>query len=178
VSTEHPGLASVEYARLIEEQLAEERSTKLSLEGRGITVITTSGTMVGVLFALLAFANAAQVALSGIAQWLIAAAVILLVGSAVLGLRVNRPRTYDEMDPGSMESILLGADGEWGPDLDESRDEGVRRVAQLHLEVLKNARQANGEKAKLLIRAQGGEVFGIVLLGIAILVVLAHGVPA
>jgi hypothetical protein len=43
------------YADLVKEELAREQARKTSLEQRGLSVISTSGALVSLLFALLAF---------------------------------------------------------------------------------------------------------------------------
>jgi hypothetical protein len=48
------------YTALIIEQLAEERSRKTSLEQRGISVITSSGALVTLLFGLAALTTKPQ----------------------------------------------------------------------------------------------------------------------
>lgn len=48
------------YAAYVNEQLAAQDSRKTSIEQRGIAVITTSGTLVSLLFGLVAVLTAAD----------------------------------------------------------------------------------------------------------------------
>jgi hypothetical protein len=57
------GVASVGgpiYVELLKERLQEERAHKTSLEQRGLSVITSSGTLVTLLFALAAVVTASK----------------------------------------------------------------------------------------------------------------------
>lgn len=167
----HPlsDLAGAAYSSFIDSQLAEERSSKISLESRGITVITTSGSVVGVLFGLLAvIGGTTQFVLPEDARPWFAAALLTLTVSAVGGLLVNLPLAYEEADPKALEGLLINPDGSWAPEWEESIIEGSRRVAQVNIKLLSAARNKNRMKSFLLFSAQIAEVVGVALLAIAV----------
>lgn len=162
-------LAGAAYSSFIDAQLAEERNSKISLESRGITVITTSGSVVGVLFGLLAvIGGTTEFVLPEDARPWFAAALLTLTVSAIGGLLVNLPLAYEEADPKALEDLLINPDGSWAPEWEESIIEGSRRVAQVNIRLLSAARNTNRVKSFLLISAQIAEVVGVALLAMAV----------
>lgn len=167
----HPlsDLAGAAYSSFIDSQLAEERNSKISIESRGITVITTSGSVVGVLFGLLAvIGGTTQFVLPDDARPWFAAALLTLTVSAIGGLLVNLPLAYEEADPGALEGLLINPDGSWASEWEESIVEGSRRVAQVNIKLLRAARNKNRVKSLLLASAQIAEVVGVALLAMAV----------
>jgi hypothetical protein len=162
-------LAGAVYSSFIESQLAEERSSKSSLENRGITVITTSGSVVGVLFGLLAvIGGTTQFELPAEARSWFGVALVALTLSAIGGLLVNMPLAYEEADPEALKSLLFNPDGSWAPEWEESAIEGSKRVAQANIKLLGVARKKNRVKSRILFYSQITEVVGVGLLAIAI----------
>ena len=158
------------YGALIDAQLAEERLTKTSLEQRGITVITTGGAIVGLLFGLVAVVTqATEFALpDGVRPWL-TWSLMSFTASTLDGLLVNFPTTYEEAKPGSLREFIRTADDDWAPDWEQSDFVGSRQVAELNVRLLEVARAANSFKARFLFGALLLEVLGIALLAIVVL---------
>jgi hypothetical protein len=87
---------------------------KGSLEQRGITVVTTSATLVTLIFTIVSFVLA-HVGSSGInphsfIKGSIDLAVILLVAAAVFGLAINLPVPYGTPDPRDLAGFLFDED--------------------------------------------------------------------
>src|SRR5262245_59701725 len=82
------------YTALVGARLAEEEGRGRSLQARGLAVVTTSGTLVTLIFAVAHFVPRATVAarIPGASRWLLAIAVVAFVGAAVAGLLANVPR--------------------------------------------------------------------------------------
>ena len=98
-------IAGKAYEALIVEQLSEERDRKKTLEARGIGVITTSGTIVALLFALGALVSDQEgFRLSDIGQSLLAAAVLAFAIACFLGIKVHgrQPNTWRQRLNGCM----------------------------------------------------------------------------
>ncbi|HXP21413.1 MAG TPA: hypothetical protein VN840_17355 [Streptosporangiaceae bacterium] len=159
--------AGAAYAGLIADQLAEERNRKTSLEARGITVITTSGTLATLLFALTAgLTTAAKFRLPGPARLPLLLALVAFVAAAAFGLATNLPLRYQE--PTSAGLARLVSARYWsGP-----AEIGQLRVAEAEITALAAARSANGRKVTLLLAAILSEVLAVVFLTWAIAVVL------
>src|SRR5438093_1388669 len=100
--------AGTEYNAFVTAQLAEERSTKTSLESRGITVITTSGTLVTLLFGLVALATktAQTYTLPDPAPGLLVLAAGLFTLAAVFGLLTNWALSYMEASLTGLTELL------------------------------------------------------------------------
>ena len=158
-----PVRAGTAIGQLIEEQLAEERERKASLEARGLSVITTSGVLVTLLLGFGALVSGDDdVVLPGVAEAVLIAGLVGFVGAAVAGLYTNSPVEYDEAEPEDLRAWLE-------PQLWESESvAGELRAAEARVEVLAAARRVNDRKALVLAGAIAAEVVAIVLLAAAV----------
>lgn len=164
-----PGLAGVAYAELIKDQLESERSRKESLEQRGITVITTSGVLVSLLFGLGAVVTSNKLFnVPDLARSLLVVAVVLFVLAALADLLLNSPREYEEAELAYLES--LSSKEVW----EASASLGGRRAAQMRLKVLGKARQVNRDKAKWLVGAVVFEVGAVGFVAGSVVVILVN----
>jgi hypothetical protein len=166
-STESAGSA---YGELIKEQLEAERARKASLEQRGITVITTSGVLVSLLFGLGAVVTSAKAfQVPALARILLVVAVGLFVLAALAGLVLNSPRQYEEAELAYLD--LLYTKDVW----DASVSLGGRRSAEMRLKILRKARQVNRDKAKWLVAAVVFEVGAVAFVAASVIVILLNG---
>lgn len=157
---------------MIGEQVREERDTKESLERRGLAVITTSGVLVSLLFALGAIVtDSPDFSLPLGSRRALIAALVAFVVAGICGVMCNVPRLYPE---GASESLYrLTSRETW-----EARHAiGSRRAARLNVAILTHAREVNSKKAKWLRRAMVVEVVAVALVGIAIGGALVVGTP-
>jgi uncharacterized membrane protein len=88
-------------AACVQEQLARQDARKTSLEQRGITVITTAGALVTLLFGLAAFTTkrSQTFALPGGASYLLVAALVLFFGAALAAILTNVPLSTKKPAP-------------------------------------------------------------------------------
>ena len=159
--------AGAVYEDLIKEQLAEERNLKASLEQRGITVVTTAGTLVSLLFGLAAVVTTAkQFSVPGATRaWLTVAAGGFLL-AAVTAIAINWPRRYQEAAVEGLRRLVQPTTWK-GPN-----DPAARRVTELRVEILLSARRVNRQKARLLTLALVAEVVGISCVAMGIVTIL------
>jgi phage-related minor tail protein len=158
--------ASDRYWDLVREQLAEERARKNSIEQRGIAVITSSGTLVTLLFGLTALATKAQnYQLPPIAAFALAVAAVLFVLAALVGIAVNWAYYYIEVEPDGLRGLL---DENWAGD----EAEAAKVVATAWTDIIENARINNARKGKLLRAAMLLEASALSALIGAVAVVL------
>ena len=156
--------------KLIEDQLAEERSTKSSLESRAIGVITSSGALATLLFALAALVSKPTgYRLPDLARYVLLATLVAFMAAAVLAILAARPGTYHEVD---VDSLKLAAAPEA---MAAPAEDGGPKIAAVLVEIIATARQRNAEKARSLKAAVGLEAAAAVLLAIAVGVVLVVG---
>lgn len=166
----NPEKAGAAYVQLIDEQLREERSRKVSLEGRGISVITTSGTIVALLFGLTAGLTAGLGhSLPKIVRLPLLLSLIAFVAAASLGLATNVPLKYRE--PTSRGLAKLIDPIFWSA----TAITGELRVSEAKVRILSAARTANNLKAMLYIIAIGSELLATVFLAWAVVAILYNG---
>lgn len=88
---------------LIQDQFIQERAIKDSLESRASAVIASAGTLVTLLFALVALVTKSQqYSLPVASRFLIGVALAAFLIAAVLAILVIRPRTYGAVDERSL----------------------------------------------------------------------------
>jgi hypothetical protein len=162
-----PDVAGSAYHDLIDGQLAREDSRKVSLESRGITMITSASTIVTLLFGLAALATqSSKFTLTGGSKAALAVAVGFLLLSAVLGVLTNAPLSYSEADPQALVRLLEERFW-WGdPAI------GRMRTAELEINQVSRARRMNSLKAKLLVAGLAAEILGVFAVAVAVLEIL------
>ena len=153
---------------VVRDQLAQERAIKTSLEARAGGVITSSGTLVTLLLAIIGLVSGpGGVQLGAAAKALIVGALVCFLAAAVLAMLAVRPRTYSGMDRADLKAISTEhawkAPGAYaGP-----------RIASALVDMIDRSRDMNRIKAAQLGWAIGVEVAAIVFLGLtAVAVVL------
>jgi len=163
-----------------EAELAHEQERKKSLEQRGITVITTSGTLVTLVFALTTVVQkgkAFEVFLRRERVWL-QTSLLLFVIAATLALLVNLPRGYHALQIRDLR-LLLGIESKHEPSIQESKpqlsNEGAHVViARKQTGVLFFARKLNSFKAWSLVFAIAFEVSAVACLAWAAFRIMEH----
>lgn len=153
--------------KMVEDQLAEERSTKSSLETRAIAVITSSGALVTLLFALAALVTKpAEYELPNAARAVLLLTVLAFITAAVLAIVAATPGTYQEITVESLKAATtetaMGAPA----------SQGEPRIAQVLVQIIETARTKNAAKARYLKAAVTTEAIAAVLLATAIVIVL------
>ncbi len=131
----------------------------MSLEARGITVVTTAGAVATLLFGFATFAHHSGFDLTHHAAHVLRWAVVAFVVASALAFATNVPLFYDEPNRSTPTKLLGDA---WKED-DEL--EAQRQVARAWGKVFVKAKKMNAIKAGLLLAAVGAEVLGIALIG-------------
>jgi hypothetical protein len=131
------------YADFVKSLLDAEESRKSSLEQRGIGIITTSGTLVTLLFGLIAVITSAKsFAFPAAARGWITLAAIFFVVAAAAGIVVNAPLFY-----GRIEVSQADLKPAWQDDAPTARS----AVTGVRLKRLRAAQSVNGFKAGTLV---------------------------
>jgi hypothetical protein len=154
-------------AKLIESELDAEESRKTSVESRGNLVITTSGGLVTLLFALAALVTGQDKYVPpALAVVFLLAALVAFVAAAVLGLLTGAVRDYARVRIADLRQTVQ-------TEFDTiTAAEAQRRIAENNLTVLADARKQTTSKARLLQRAVIAEVAAVGFLAVAVAVVL------
>jgi hypothetical protein len=159
--------AGAAYGQLISDQLTEERNRKSSLEARGVTVITTSGTLATLLFALTAGLTASSdFKMPEDAKLPLLLALIAFVAAATCGLATNVPLLYRETTPQGLAK-LVDAKYWTAPSAI-----GQLRVAAAQVTLLTASRSANNLKVRLLIAAVAAELLAVIFISWAVAAIL------
>ncbi len=142
---------------LINDQLAEERARKESLEQRGFAVITSSGTTVTLLFALTTLVTRPDsFVLEGQAKGLLAGAAIAFSMAAFLAIFIQKPLQYQEPSAGWLTTVT--GPGVWRV---VSAGTASHRAAQARVDSIKSFREKNLLKVRLLTASLFFEAFAI-----------------
>jgi hypothetical protein len=154
-------------AKLIESELDAEEARKTSVESRGNLVITTSGGLVTLLFALAALVSGQDKYVPpALAVVFILAALVFFVAAAVLGLLTGAVRDYARVKISDVrETVQTEFDTITIAD-------AQRRIAENNLAVLEEARRQTTGKAGLLQLAVIAEVAAVGLLAVVVAIVL------
>jgi hypothetical protein len=156
--------APVVYSDLVKTLLDIENGRRTSLEQKGAAVITTSGTLVTLLFGLVAVITSAdKFVLPGEADGPLVAALILFVVACGFAIMMSLPIPYGQ------SNITVDQLSQWWGD---STPQALAAVAGLRLQAIGVARQRNAVKVALLLVALFSELAALALLTVAVLAVV------
>ena len=150
------------YAEYIAEQIQRQEERKKSIEARGVTVITTSGTLATLLLGLAALTTKEQTTftLPTAAQDPLEWALIAFAAAALASIFTQLPMRYEEASAEGLRGLV---DTSWN----DSEEEALDAVARNRLTVLKRAKHVNGLKAWALFAAVSGEALAVIALAVA-----------
>jgi hypothetical protein len=150
------------YSNFILERLAAEETRKMSLEQRGISVVTTSGALVTATFAIAAIVTSRSSfkVPHSIVALLTGVAGAFLV-SALFAISTNLPLRYRDIDV--MRTIRL-MHSHWSDD----QQTALARITATRGVLLRSARESNTRKSILLLIAMLAEAAAILLLALAV----------
>lgn len=156
------------YSSLIKEQLEQERARKQSLEQRGLAVVTSSGTLVTLLFAVGALATEAKgLQLPQDSRVLMILALLFFAGAGILGILTNRPDIYLEVETEWLRKTLNPI--AWGY---KDVPLGMRRSAEARVRSIESFRERNPKKVKLLVGAIACEVIAVAFVAVGVVLLL------
>lgn len=162
-----PNVAGAAYRGLIDDALKREDVRKVSFEARGLSIITSSGTIVTLVFGLAALATqATKFKLDSTTKTALAVSLGCLIVAAVFGILCNMPIGYGEADEKDLKRLL--EDRFWLGRIAV----GQKRVADAEIDQIDIARKANTSKGKLLVAGLVFEVLGVVAVAVGVLLIL------
>jgi hypothetical protein len=163
--TEDSGYAA--YGQFVKDELDAQDLRKSSFEQRGLAVITTSGALVTLLFALAALSTTESetFVLPDSAQTWLSIALILFFLSALAALLTNAPFVYQAVEAERIRGRLR-------EDPPRSADSAVRDIAFTRADALEAAKAKNGIKGRALIAAMALEALAVGCVAVAIWIVL------
>lgn len=157
-------------ADLIATELEAEQSVAASLQARGLAVISSSGTLVTLLFGLSALAtNADHFKLPAAIKPPLCLAAVLLVAAALAGIATNAPRGTRLTALARLRPLLELP--YWAYPASSARQE----VARTQLSVAEAARKVNRFRARLLLAGITLEIAGIASVTWAVVALIVRG---
>lgn len=152
---------------LVRAELTNEFARKASLEQRGLAVITSSGTLVTLLFAIGAVAGGGPLADNASTRNALLAALFGFIAAAISGIVVNWPWHTEAIPvdaPDGLRDLIK-------PATFFSEDQEVdRRIAEVQVRQIVGLRRVNGWKAFALLAGLSLEVLAV--LGVAAVVTM------
>jgi hypothetical protein len=150
------GAGSV-FAEFVASEVERERARRATLDQRGITIVTSSGTLVTLLSALAAFAALGEgnPTPGPVTLCFFALALASFVIAAIFGLATNRSQGQVVLTTSSMEKWR--SDIAWSQPADDAR----RLIFHFQVETLQSLRVGNEYKSRLVNR---GLLFQLVAL--------------
>jgi hypothetical protein len=156
------------YARYAEAELELQHARRDSLEKRGLSVVTTSGALVSLLFGLVAVLIGAKnyVLPDAARSWLYAALGLFFI-AAVGALVTNAPLRYLTVKP---EDLLEAANNRWA----DSAEVAQRMVFITRVKVMGDTKRKNDLKGKVLLAAMAAEVLAVGCVAMAVRLVITN----
>jgi hypothetical protein len=157
------------HRSLLLDQLTDERTTKHSIEQRGMAVIASAGTLVTVTLGFTALAtNDESAALRPAVVVLLTVALAMLVAASAAGLVINLPARLPMVDTDDLASLARRED--W----DVADRESLRTEYQILVRLLAELRAVNQRRARMLLAALVAEVGALFLMGIGVVLLLGR----
>ena len=155
------------YSDFIEKQLAREDATQTSLEARGLSVVSTAGTLVTLLFGVGALISGLKTfALSGEARDNLFVALVFLVLAALAAIASNLPMFYKAVTPASMRTLL---NSNWT----DPEATAEKFTSETRIDVIERAQTVNSLKGYAVMLAMGIEVVGVFFVAKAVGLILS-----
>lgn len=153
----------VVYAEFVEKLLGDQAARKASVEQRGVLLVTTAGTLITLIFAVVGLAtrDVGQLNLpDSVRQWLIGALALLLL-AAGFGIAANAPLRYKNVRADDLRDRI---EEHW----DEDASSASFRVTTTRLEILEVEAHRNNVKVRLLFVGVLAEAAALVPLALAL----------
>jgi hypothetical protein len=146
------------YAEFMQDQLTSEETRKVSLEQRGLAVITSSGVLATFSFGALAlFKQRDIIDIPRVGAYMLLGSAVTLLIAATLALAANSPLRYRAINPSAMAQTMRE---HWADD----DSAALARITSTRAQLLASVRSANDLKAVFLLAALIAEVLGVAFL--------------
>ncbi|MFD0203648.1 MULTISPECIES: hypothetical protein [Saccharothrix] len=155
------------YTAFIESELKAERDRRTAFDGRGQSLVTTSGALVTLLGGLAALVRTpAAVRLPTPASTAVGVALVLFVGAAACGIVAGWNRLYAVVTVPTLHRMTTG---HWKDDEVDARN----NVATVQLKTLDTLRRANRFKARWVGIGLIAQASALLVLAVAVTIVIS-----
>jgi len=155
------------YVKAINTALEEEQLRRTSLQERGIRVITTSGALGTLLFAIAKFSGAKQ--LDAADESFLVAALFFFAMAAVLAIATNLPRGSLVIADRILDDWV--SEASWKK---YSPGKATHEVTKMKVDLVVEARKDNRGLGLILFIATIFEVVGVVCVAAAVAILVEH----
>ena len=154
------------YTDFVKVLLDAEATRRTALEQKGGAVITTAGSLVTLLFGLVAVITSAKTfTLPGTSHGWLVAAIVLFIAACLIAILISVPLPYGQT---TITVAMLASWWNQPPEQAEAAISGAR------LQALAASRRMNGLKAQILIAAIACELLALVMLGVAVIRIVSR----
>lgn len=160
------GAAHEVFLEFIEKELRTERERKHQIAQLGTGLITTSGTLTTLLFAVGALVSTQKgfhPSLPTVA--LLTCTLAAFSASAIFGISASRLSSSSVAKPSSFDKLI---EEHWRADIADAR----KVVARTHRNTLETLRKANGRRAQLVSVGQTFQIAAVLMLTGAVYTIL------
>jgi hypothetical protein len=149
------------YSAFIESELSHEHDRRDKINSQSTAVVTSSGALLTLSAGIVAFLKGKDYVPGSQVGWLFAVALVVYLGSAILGLLAGISRNYEVATSGTLDAMLRER---WT----DTEISAKNNVARLKLLSISSLRVGNNAKAKLLLAAVIVQVGAVVVLAVAL----------
>ncbi len=150
--------------------MASEVTRKTSLEQRGLAVVTSSGTLTTLLFAIGTVAGGRPLVAAGATRFALLAALFCFIAAAVAGIVANWPWATHSVpvdQPSGLRNLIE-------PTTFYGDEKAVdRRIAEVQVDQIERLRRVNGWKATALLAGLALEVLAILAVAVVVAIRVA-----
>jgi hypothetical protein len=133
------------FAEFIESELDHERRRRAAIDGRGVALVTTSGSFSSLILAGAAIVTGSSSFEAAPALLLaLVAAIVLFASTGIAGILASRPHWYTVTDTSTLAAMIAE---HW----DDERVDALQAVSQLNTQTLESLRQGNAKKASIAV---------------------------
>ncbi|WP_274561557.1 hypothetical protein [Streptomyces spiramyceticus] len=162
----------VVYAAFVEDELKWEHGRRTSIDSRALSVITTSGVLVTLLFGVAALVTGRRDAAYSPAPAVVVLSgcgLVLFVIAAALGILASKSVSYSVIDGASLEKLRTE---HWGHDAPTA----LNVVMWYRTNTVLTLRKGNNGKAWLLLAGLSTQLVAVLTLAAAVIVLLASAI--
>jgi hypothetical protein len=157
-----PSAAGKIYEKLVAALILAEEDRRKRVEGRAATILTTSTTMLTLIFGLTIFVSGRDYTFRNhYAVWFLTLALAAFVASAVIAIFIQAyPFHYAILNDYTLNNLVAN----WNETEDDARQMWVKSQA----ETITTLRRSNDKKSDLAVWSFGFEVLAIALLALSV----------
>jgi hypothetical protein len=155
------------YAAYVEGEVKAERDRRSAFDARGLSLVTSSGSLATLLAALATVATAGgRLVLSGPVRTALIVSLLLFALAAACGIAANWNRSYAVAKPSTLDRMV---NDRWAVDEVDARN----YVASLNVVTVQTLRHGNNVKARLLSAGLVAQLAAVLAVSVTVALLVA-----